>query len=353
MVVQTHLDPSTSHTSTYMTPQTHPDTPNDALAPIHHERVTLANGTTLQMRVCRPPVASDDGVGSAANTTANAPPDTPTTKLLMFVHGFPEAAFVWDGLMAHFAQPANGGYTCIAPNLRGFGDSDSPNNIDAYKPKYLVDDLACLIAHYSHGPLAALVAHDWGGAVAWNLAATRPELMQRLFIINAPHPTTFLRDLRSSPAQQAASAYMNYLVREDAELRLSANDFAKLWPLFNDTQGQAPAWLTETVKQQYREVWSKGLTGGCNYYRASPLRPALAPTDAINTLVIPDALTHVNVPTTVLWGLQDRALLPGLLQGLDQHVTKLKLQTITNASHWLVHEQPRLVIENLQRLLAH
>ena len=302
-------------------------------AQLQHQRIELSNGTHLQVRVCQPPEPSGAGV-------------------LVFVHGFPEAAFVWDGLLAHFSDPANGGYTCVAPNLRGFAESDSPSDVNAYKPNHLVDDLTCLASHYSaNQPLQALVAHDWGGAVAWNLAAAKPELMQRLMIINAPHPATFLRELRTNPAQQAASVYMNYLARPDAEALLSANDFAKLWPFFNNQQGRTPAWLTDTIKDQFRAVWRQGLAGGCNYYRASPLRPSTDATDAVNSLSIPDELTRVDVPTTVLWGLQDHALLPGLLQGLDQHVPKLRLQTVSNASHWLIHEQPQLVIENLSRML--
>ena len=76
------------------------------------------------------------------------------------------------------------------------------------------------------------MAHDWGGAVAWSLAALHPELLERLVIVNSPHPATFLRELRDNPAQQAASAYMNFLCRPDAEALLAADDFARLWPFF-------------------------------------------------------------------------------------------------------------------------
>jgi epoxide hydrolase 4 len=117
--------------------------------------------------------------------------------VLMFLHGFPEAAFVWDELLTHFAQPEHGGYHCIAPNLRGFEQSSSPAEPEQYRAKHLVQDIATLIGMVSSGhggegnadgQLAALVAHDWGGAVAWNLAAAMPQLMQKLVIINSPHP---------------------------------------------------------------------------------------------------------------------------------------------------------------------
>eukprot|EP01036_Dinobryon_divergens_P042564 gene42564-56574_t len=128
------------------------------------------------------------------------------------------AAFVWDALLEHFSKPENGGYRCVAPNLRGFEQSSAPAEVAAYRAKHLVQDIAALIALESpQAPLAALVAHDWGGAVAWNLAASQPQLMKKLVIINSPHPGTFLRELQHSPSQQAASAYMNFLIRPDAE----------------------------------------------------------------------------------------------------------------------------------------
>ena len=150
--------------------------------------------------------------------------------VLMFLHGFPEAAFAWDELLAHFAAPEHGGYRCVAPNLRGYEQSSRPADVSAYHAKHLAQDIAALIAAECgpQGQLVALIAHDWGGAVAWNLAAARPELMKRLVIINSPHPQTFWRELRQNPAQQAASAYMNFLVRPDSEALLAENDFARL-----------------------------------------------------------------------------------------------------------------------------
>ena len=148
--------------------------------------------------------------------------------VLMFLHGFPEAAFVWDFLLEHFSRAENGGYRCVAPNLRGFEHSSAPANVSAYQPKQLVQDIAALIAleaQHQGGQLACLVAHDWGGAVAWRLANQLPHLTRQLVIINSPHPGTFLRELKNSPAQQAASAYMNFLIRPDAEQLLAQHDY--------------------------------------------------------------------------------------------------------------------------------
>jgi pimeloyl-ACP methyl ester carboxylesterase len=263
---------------------------------------------------------------------------------VMLLHGFPEAAFVWDEVLGLLAPtPA------VAPNLRGFAGSSAPGDPRAYRARHLVADIAAAIEALlgPGGKLDLLVAHDWGGALAWSLAAQRPELLRRLVIVNSPHPAAFLRELRESPAQQQASAYMNWLCRPDAAALLAENDYARLWPWF----GAAP-WLTDAVKAQYREAWSHGLDGGLNYYRASPLRPPVAATDAIHTLTLADADVTVQVPTTVIWGERDTALLPGLLDGLERWVPQLERIRIPEGTHWLVHEQPARIAALLRERLG-
>ncbi len=275
--------------------------------------------------------------------------------VLVFLHGFPEAAFVWDDLLLHFAKAENGGYRCIAPNLRGFERSSAPTDVSAYRPKHLVQDIAGLIA-LEGGQLEALVAHDWGGAVAWNLAASQPQLIKKLAIINSPHPGTFLRELQHSPAQQAASAYMTFLIRPDAEKLLAEDDFRRLFEFFmpfSDVKGTrgprvAPSWLTEDVRAKYRDVWQRGLTGPLNFYRASPLRPG----PEIAKVVIPRELLEVNLRTLVLWGMGDIALPPALLDGLADYVPRMELKQVEGATHWIIHEQPALVAQYLQDFLA-
>lgn len=269
--------------------------------------------------------------------------------VLIFLHGFPEGAFAWDELLEHFARPEHGEYRCVAPNLRGYERSSQPADVKAYRPKELVQDIAALIAAEG-APLECLVAHDWGGAVAWNLANQRPDLLRRLAILNSPHPGTFLRDLQRDAKQQAASAYMNFLVRPDAEQLLREDDYRRLWSFF--TQWGGAPWLTEAVRQQYRAVWDASLTGGLNYYRASPLRPPREGDPAASTIALPREMLTVNVPTLVLWGMKDVALLPSLLDGLDEFVPRLTIERIEDASHWIVHEQPRLVADRLERFLA-
>lgn len=269
--------------------------------------------------------------------------------VLMFLHGFPEAAFVWDPLLEHFAQEANGGFRCVAPNLRGYEQSSQPHALSAYRAKHLVQDIAALIAAEG-APLAGLVAHDWGGAVAWNLANQQPRLLRKLAIINSPHPGTFLRALQESPRQQQASAYMNLLVRPDAEQLLREDDYRRLFGFFT-SWGGAP-WLTEDLKRRYRAVWDASLTGGLNYYRASPLRPPHPDDPGAGGLTLPREMLEVHVPTLVLWAMEDAALLPELVDGLEHYVPDLRVEKVPGASHWIVHEQPRFVAQRLAAFLA-
>ncbi len=271
----------------------------------------------------------------------------------MFLHGFPEGAFIWDGVMAHFALPENGAYRCVAPNLRGFERSSAPEDAKAYRAKFLVQDIAALI-QAEGGELECLVAHDWGGAVAWNLANQLPQLTHKLAIINSPHPGTFLRELKTSAKQRSASAYMNFLIRPDAEELLTQDDYRRLWEFFTAMGASSGphAWLDDAVKQQYRELWAHGLTGGCNYYRASPLRPTRADDDAAASIDLPQSMFTIDLPTLVIWGLNDTALPPELIDGLDAYIPRLTLKTVADASHWIVHEQPALVMRLLGEFLS-
>jgi pimeloyl-ACP methyl ester carboxylesterase len=263
-------------------------------------------------------------------------------RRIVMLHGFPEAAFVWDALMRELAPLAR----CMAPNLRGYERSSAPRDVQAYRAKHLVQDIDALIESMG-GRIDVLVAHDWGGGVAWNLAALRPQRVGALVIVNSPHPGALLRELRHNPAQRAASAYMDELVRPGAAGVLTANDFARLWESF-ERAGPAP-WLSEEVRALYRDVWSCGLDGALNYYRASPLRPG---SEDLHRIELPASVVQVRVPTTVLWGLQDHALLPGLLDGLEQWVTPLAVQRVPDASHWIVHERPDVVASAITAALG-
>ncbi len=274
--------------------------------------------------------------------------------LMVFLHGFPEAAFIWDELLEHFAQPAHGGYRCVAPNLRGFERSSAPTEASAYRAHLLLQDIEQLAATENpQGRVEVLVAHDWGGAFGWAYGNQHAEKLGKLVIINSPHPGLFTRELLDNPAQQAASAYMNFLSRPDAEALLAADDFKRMWPFFTLMKAGPDGfgWLTEEVRNQYREVWRAGLTGACNLYRATPMKPAMPGQAAPRIPVLARERLTVGVPTFVLWALDDAALLPGLLEGLEDYVADLEIRKVPGATHWLVHEQPRLVAAEIEAFL--
>lgn len=259
-------------------------------------------------------------------------------RLMLFLHGFPEFWAAWRGPMQYFAER---GWLCVAPDLRGYNLSDKPEGVEPYKAKHLVADVLALGGHYSPGRKFVLVAHDWGGAVAWAVAISKPERLERLVMINSPHPYTFWRELRDSPAQQKASEYMNVFRLPKAERVLSENGYARLLSAF----GHLPQeWRAELV-----EAWSRpgALTGGLNYYRASPLHPPSVGDPGPAKFQFEPKDFMVRVPTLVLWGERDSALLTGCLDGLDACVPDLKLVRVPDASHWIVHEKPALVCSEI------
>ena len=274
----------------------------------------------------------------------------PGQPLLLFLHGFPEGAFIWDALLAQFGSR----YRCVAPNLRGYGRSSQPTAISDYRAKYLVEDLAALIALENPAKRAAcVIAHDWGGAVAWGLANRYPQQLERLLILNSPHPGSFLRELQSNPVQQSASQYMHFLRRPDAPELLAENGWQRMLGFFQNPDGSMPAWLTPERKQQYREHWDLGVHGACMFYAASPLVPPRPGGSAdelqdIRELSLPDEMLHIPVPVRILWGDSDLALQPALLHGLEQWVPQLEIEHLQGCSHWVVHERP----EAVQRALA-
>ena len=245
--------------------------------------------------------------------------------VLLFVHGFPECWYTWHRQLAAFS----GEYRCVALDLRGFNRSSQPTDVRAYRAALLVADLCAVIGALG-APVQAVVAHDWGGALAWSLAAQHPALMRNLVILNAPHTMPYAQALAHDAAQQDAADYMNVLRLPGSEAILAADDFAYLQELVGE--------LTDDERAVYRACWTRGLTGGCNYYRASPLHPdtpdAPGRMAAVAAKLNP-ADFQVRVRTQVIWGTGDAALRPVLLDGLAQHVSDLRIHRIEGADHWL------------------
>ena len=260
-------------------------------------------------------------------------------KLMLFVHGFPEFWYEWHNQLDEFCQD----HQAVALDMRGYNLSSKPDAVEQYRAKYLIEDLRALIEHLGHKK-CILVAHDWGGAAAWTFAASYPDYVEKLIIINAPHTATFARELTNNPAQQAASQYMLLFRMEKAERVMSENNYARLIGMLKSA-GSNCDWLTDDVKAKYIEAWSQpgAVTGGLNYYRSSPLYPSTTDDPGASAIKIDPARVTVTMPTLVIWGDADTALLPSLLDGLEEYVPKLTLKRIPNGSHWVIHEQPELV----------
>jgi pimeloyl-ACP methyl ester carboxylesterase len=259
-------------------------------------------------------------------------------KLILFVHGFPEFWGEWENQLDEFGRD----HQAVALDMRGYNLSSKPADVEAYHAGHLVDDLRALAEHLGHKKFT-LVAHDWGGAVAWSAAMRYPQCVEKLIIINSPHPAVFARELLNNPDQQAASQYMLLFRSAKAEQVLSENNYARLMDMV--TQFGSKWEMTQAVRLKYIQAWSQpgALTGGLNYYRASPLYPPTSPEDVakINSVLnLPQEMLAVKVPTLVIWGEQDRALLTGNLDGLAQYVADLTVKRIPEGSHWVSHEQP-------------
>ena len=259
---------------------------------------------------------------------------------IVFVHGFPEFWYEWRRQLAEFGRD----HRAIAFDMRGHNLSSKPAELEAYRVDRLVEDLRALTEHLGHRRFT-LVGHDWGGAVAWAFAIAHPDRLERLVIVNAPHPAIFARLLREDPAQQKASEYMLAFRSGKAEEMLAGDDFAVLKKiLISDLRARGR--FTADDERAYVAAWSQpgALTGGLNFYRAARVGPpARDGAPASGTLGTGDGASIVRVPTLVIWGEQDTALLPQNLDGLERYVPELTVRRIPDGTHWVIHEQPELV----------
>lgn len=262
---------------------------------------------------------------------------TGTGPLILFLHGFPEFWYEWRNQLAEFGKD----HLAVAPDMRGYNLSDKPEALDQYLMPVLVEDVRALADRLAHGRKFVLVAHDWGGAVAWAFASAHPEMLEKLVIINAPHWGVFGKLLASDPAQRKASSYMLMLRGEQAEQTLSQDNYSFLVRNVLG-EGLQKGTYTEDDKAAYIKAWSQpgALTGALNYYRANTV--GLPPPDGTpvgGNFAIDPAKLAVNVPTLVIWGEKDPALLVQNLDGLDQFVPRLDIKRIPDGSHWVVHEK--------------
>ena len=255
--------------------------------------------------------------------------------LIMFVHGFPEFWYAWQGQLAEFGRD----HHAVAPDMRGYNLSSKPADVKDYAVPLLVEDLAALADHLGADKFT-LVAHDWGGAVAWAFALMKPERLERLVIVNAPHPAIFQRLLAENPGQQKASQYMLMFRSAEAEGMLAGDNFALLRQMVLG-EGQPWGWATPEDTRAYLDAWAQpgALTGGLNFYRAARVGPP-APGEAPRGISPDLSAMTVKVPTLVIWGEKDRALLTANLDGLEKFVPDLTVRRIPDGTHWVAHEKP-------------
>jgi epoxide hydrolase 4 len=258
---------------------------------------------------------------------------------MLLMHGFPEFWRAYEGVMQHLAQH----FYVVAPDLRGFNLSDKPAPVESYKASLIIADMMALVEHLG-AQRFVLVAHDWGGAIAWNMAIAYPERISKLVILNAPHPVPFAKALASDIAQQDASQYMNWLRTPGCETALAENGFERMSGFFEKmaAPGISSQWFSGATKIHYLQAWSQpgALTGGANYYRSSPLYPPTDKDIGAKRLNLDPQKFVVKVPTKIIWGEADVALLPALLDDIELLVPGVVLERWPEASHWLLHESP-------------
>src|SRR5262249_36582134 len=189
--------------------------------------------------------------------------------MLLFLHGFPEFWFAWR----HQITGLSDKYFCIAPDLPGYNLSSKPTDVARYRTKRLIDDVASFAKVFAGKRKFTLIAHDWGGALAWAFAIKRPELIDRLIIINAVHPGAFQRELAKNPAQGAASQYIHEIRAQGSEERYAANNYAMLWRSLE--KSAAAGHLDANDHAAFIAAWSqpRAMTGMFNWYRAMRFDP--------------------------------------------------------------------------------
>jgi pimeloyl-ACP methyl ester carboxylesterase len=287
----------------------------------------------------------DLSTGITLNVAAAGDPANPPVVLL---HGFPESHRTWREVVPRLA----GRFHVVMPDQRGFAGSDRPQEVEAYAADTLVADIFALADVLSIERFA-LVGHDWGGAIAWAAALKHPGRLSRLAIVNAPHPLIFQKSLIEDPDQRAASQYITAFRMPGFEKAVEAMGYEAFFEKSFSRHVEL-ALIPESEKQQYIADWSQpgAMTAMLNWYRGSRL---VVPPPGIN-IPLPDLLLKpfpkIKVPTLVIWGMRDAALLPVQLDGLDQLVNDLSIVRLPDAGHFAPWEAPAAVLAALEPFLA-
>ena len=270
-------------------------------------------------------------------------------ELILFLHGFPQFWYEWRDQLSEFASD----HHVVAPDMRGYNLSSKPQFVDAYSIPAICEDVRKLIAHLGHDR-CTLVAHDWGGVIAWSFAGRHPELLDKLIVINCPHPAIMQRELRNNPAQQKASQYFSLFRSESGADVLLGSDCAALKRMLI-RKGKSEGYFNDADEAAYVEAWEQpgALQAGLNYYRNLPLSPDPAEADGMSEAferAFPEL--EIQVPTLVIWGEQDPAMVIDNLDGLEDFVSDLKIERLPEAAHWVPNECPEAVNQAIRSFLS-
>ncbi|MEY7848222.1 alpha/beta fold hydrolase [Natrarchaeobius sp. A-rgal3] len=248
-----------------------------------------------------------------------------TGPLVVLLHGFPEFWYAWHRQIEPLVEA---GYRVLVPDGRGYNLSEKPESVRAYRRETLARDVLELIR--ADGRDAAhVVGHDWGGIVGWELAIRHPQAVETFTAINAPHPVAFRRQLTSNPEQLRRSWYaMFFQLPWLPERACRYGDFRPLERALREPA--PPGTFTDADLERYRRAWRRDgvLSGMLAWYRASARFPSSL------------SESHVDVPTLVLWGRDDDALVPELAIDSYDCCTDTRLEFLPDTSHWVPHERP-------------
>jgi len=282
--------------------------------------------------------------------------------LVLFLHGYPSFWYQWKDQMAEIGRD----HLAVGLDMRGYNLSSRPKEVDAYKMPLLIEDVRQVAEKLAgRGNKFTLVAHDWGANVAWVFAMFHPDMLEKLIIVNGAHPFLSERELRENPAQRYASNYFFVFNKflapgeqpvDETDTKESATRRAKAG--FVDAEVKAGRY-TEEDRQAWIGAWSQpgSTTAGLNYYRANhrnapfnDLHPASTiPTSWSAAEVTKGAKsTTINVPTLVIWGLRDTAILPGHLSGLEKWVPNLSVRLYPEDDHWVMMQKAVPVAKDIR-----
>jgi epoxide hydrolase 4 len=283
--------------------------------------------------------------------------------LVLLLHGFPECWYSWRYQIAALAPR----FRVVAPDLRGYNESEKPAGVAAYAMSELVGDVDGLIRAFGERE-AAIVGHDWGGAVAWHVAMERPALTRRLAVLNCPHPAIMMQHLRGNLRQLARSWYIFFFqIPWLPEFLLGLGHASAIGRAFRTATVRRDAISDEDI-QRLRDaaMHSGALRGALNYYRAAfrdrgnaallpgPIRRFLYGDEELPTprRTLED-WPKIAAPTLLIWGEQDIALGTELTAGMEPLFTgPFEIRFIPDSGHWVQQEQPALVNRWLEEFLG-